>query len=41
MNAFSWFVLACVAVCAVLAVRAMRRLRGRLCRLPARLPPAG
>ena len=25
MNAFSWFVLACVAVCAVLAVGAMRR----------------
>ncbi len=29
MNAFSWFVLACVAVCAVLAVRAMRRTQRR------------
>ena len=29
MNAFSWFVLACVAVCAVLAVRAMRRAQRR------------
>ena len=25
MNAFSWLVLACVAICAALAVRAMRR----------------
>lgn len=29
MNAFSWFVLACVAVCAVLAVRVMRHTQRR------------
>ena len=45
MNAFSWFVLACVAICAALAVRAMRRALRRMCgrlrRLPAGMPPAG
>lgn len=29
MNAFSWLVLACVAICAALAVRAMRRAQRR------------
>ena len=29
MNAFSWLVLACVAICAALAVRAIRRVQRR------------